>query len=145
MFRILIIEDDPSIRDAIMEAGRTAEVETVAVSGMDIRKGLAGEIALKSEFDAVIVGGYFLEARIQDGVEVVRSIRRMKKRVIIVGTSGDSRREAAFLNAGASGFAVRGSLNNTTAGLLTALDLLKARDEKKRRPKKDPKPTPDQE
>ncbi len=143
MYRILLIEDDKNIREAMMSAAQVMGVVADVVADGDIAKGKADEACIPGKYDAVVVGGYFQEAFIQNGHQIVERLHRRDRKVIIVGTAGDPRREADFRKAGATEFVLRGSQNRPAAGVLMALELLKQRDEKKR-PKK-AKATPDPE
>ncbi len=144
MYRILIIEDDKDIREALRKAGDTAGADVHEVDRTLISKGKADEAYRIGTYDAVVVGGYFHEAHVQNGHYIVERIRLRDRKVIIVGTAGDPNRRTAFLAAGASAFEVRGSTNRPAIGVLAALELLRQRDEKPKRTRKRAQPTPNQ-
>lgn len=145
MYRILIIEDDKAIRDALLQAGEATGVATHPVESALIAKGKSDEAFRPGAYDAVVVGGYFHEAYVQNGHQIVERIRLRDRKVIIVGTAGDPRREADFTKAGATAFVVRGTQNRPAAGLLLAIELLEQRGTAKKRTKKHAEITPNQE
>jgi CheY-like chemotaxis protein len=124
MYRILLIEDDKQILDSLVSAGREAGVDTTTVDPRLLAKGRADEVCTQVLFDAIVVGGYFPDARLQYGHQIVERIRQRNTRVIIVGTAGDPRRETDFLKAGANAFVERGIHFQPAAGLTAALGLL---------------------
>ncbi|MEK7518928.1 MAG: response regulator [Patescibacteria group bacterium] len=151
MPKVLFIEDDTTICRALTEAAQNAAWISEQVPGNDIKRGRAVDLATaNTKYDAIIVAGYFLEADIPYGHKVVEQIRKRKCTSIIVGTSGDPKREADFLKAGADAFVCRGSgvLNNPAGGFTKAAELFdqgfEAAKQTSNKKKENTKPTPDQ-
>lgn len=123
---VLIIEDDPSIRRALIEAAQESGWTPICVPNAYIKKGQAANVATKGKaYDAIVVGGYFVEAYIQCGYQIVEQIRKRHCDSIIIGTAGDEKRATEFLAAGADAFVCRGSLStaNPEKGFTKAAEL----------------------
>lgn len=150
MPKVLFIEDDAAIVRALTEAAQNAGWTPKSVQGNDIKRGRAADIATAEEFDAIVVGGYFLEADIPYGHTIVGQICKRHCSAIIIGTAGNPKSEAEFLKAGADAFVCRGSaiVCNPAGGFTKALELIHQGFESPRRSrmkkKSPPKPTPDQ-
>lgn len=125
MPKVLFIEDDTTICKALTEAAQNAGWIPEIVPGNDIRRGRAANTATAGTFDAIVVAGYFLEADVPYGHKVVEQMRKLHCTSIIIGTSGDPKREADFLTAGADAFVCRGSgvLSNPAGGFTKAAEL----------------------
>lgn len=150
MPKVLIIEDDATICKALVEAAQNAGWIPENVSGNDLKRGRAVDIATTGKkFDAIIVGGFFSEADVQYGHKIVGQIHKRRCTAIIVGTAGDPKREADFLKAGADAFVCRGSMPtaNPAGGFAAAKEIFDQRFQVEKQPpqkKTVPKTTPDQ-
>ncbi len=148
MPRVLFIEDDANICQALQVAAERSFWALEFISSNDLKRGRAADFATTGKrFDAIVVAGYFLDAEVQYGHHIVEQLRKRRCRAIIVGTSGDPKREADFLTAGADAFVCRGSspLKNPAGGFTKAAELYAQATAKRASSKKksEPKPTPD--
>ena len=83
MLRILVVDDEPAVRDAVSMALRRAGHDPVAV-----RNGRDGLAALENGgFDAVVTD-IFMPQR--DGVELIRALRGAARPVPVLAMSGGS-------------------------------------------------------
>jgi CheY-like chemotaxis protein len=83
MLRILVVDDEPAVRDAVSMALRRAGHDPVAV-----RNGQDGLEALRDGgFDAVVTDMFMPQ---RDGVELIRALRSAERPVPVLAMSGGS-------------------------------------------------------
>ena len=95
--RVLLVEDEPAVRDAVERALRGAGHKADLA-----REGPAGlELAMTNPYDAVVLD---LGLPGLDGVEVCRRLDHKSTRVLMLTALGDVTTEVASLEAGARGY-----------------------------------------
>lgn len=81
MLRVLVVEDEPDLREVVSAALRRAGHEALAAEN-----GGAGLAALEAErFDAVVTDVFMPEA---DGIELIRALRAANRREPVLAMSG---------------------------------------------------------
>lgn len=100
--KILIIDDDPSLRYMLGEISKHAGWEPIIAEN-----GPKGIQCLVKDKPDIIMVDYHMPG--MDGLEVVEEIRKINQKVPILALTVDERQEVAdrFLNAGATDFALK--------------------------------------
>ncbi len=96
--RLLVVDDEDTVRNVVAHLGRMLGFEVVAVAD-----GRQAELALaRAPFDAIVTDVFMPE---KDGLELIREQRRLRPGTLIIAMSGggqfgfDSLKTAEFLGA----------------------------------------------